>query len=38
MIEVFKSNKCRSMDQEAIKSYGIPSIVLMENAARGVFC
>lgn len=37
MIEVFKSNKCRSMDQEAIKSYGIPSIVLMENAARGVF-
>ena len=37
MIEVFQSNKCKSMDEEAIKQYEIPSIVLMENAARGVF-
>lgn len=37
MIEVFQSDKCRSMDDQAIKEYGIPSIVLMENAARGVF-
>ena len=37
MIEIFNSNKCKSMDEEAIKKYGIPSIVLMENAARGIF-
>lgn len=37
MIEVFHRDKCRKMDHEAIKQYGIPSIVLMENAARGVF-
>ena len=37
MIEVFNRDKCRKMDHEAIKKYGIPSIVLMENAARGVF-
>ena len=37
MIEVFQSDKCRSMDNQAIKQYGIPSIILMENAARGVF-
>lgn len=37
MIEVFQRDKCKSMDTEAIKQYGIPSIVLMENAARGVF-
>lgn len=37
MIKVFNRDKCRKMDHEAIKKYGIPSIVLMENAARGVF-
>lgn len=37
MIEVFERDKCKSMDAEAIKQYGIPSIVLMENAARGVY-
>ena len=37
MIEIFQSDKCKSMDEEAIKKYGIPSIVLMENAARGIF-
>ena len=37
MIEVFHRDKCRKMDQEAINQYGIPSIVLMENAARGIF-
>ena len=37
MIEVFQRDKCKSMDAEAIKQYFIPSIVLMENAARGVF-
>ena len=37
MIEIFNSNKCKSMDEEAIKKYGIPSIILMENAARGIF-
>ena len=37
MIEIFRSDKCKSMDKEAMEKYGIPSIILMENAARGVF-
>ena len=37
MIEVLSRDKCRSMDAEAINQYGIPSIVLMENASRGIF-
>lgn len=37
MIEVLKSRNCKNMDREAIENYGILSILLMENAARGVF-
>ena len=37
MIDIFNRDKCKSMDEEAIHEYGIPSIVLMENAARSIF-
>ncbi|AQR97945.1 bifunctional ADP-dependent NAD(P)H-hydrate dehydratase/NAD(P)H-hydrate epimerase [Clostridium saccharoperbutylacetonicum] len=33
MIEIFSAEKCREMDSKSINEIGIPSIVLMENAA-----
>ncbi len=35
MIPVFTSEEIRSCDVQAIRSYGVPGILLMENAARG---
>ena len=35
MLPVFTSEEMRACDQAAIEQYGIPGIVLMENAARG---
>lgn len=37
MFEVFSSDKCKNMDKEAIEELGIPGIILMENAAIGIF-
>ncbi len=33
---VFSRDKVRQVDAEAVETYGIPSIVLMENASRGL--
>ncbi len=35
-MKLLKSDEMASVDREAIESIGIPSLVLMENAARGV--
>ncbi|AQS12057.1 bifunctional NAD(P)H-hydrate repair enzyme Nnr [Clostridium saccharobutylicum] len=37
MFEIFSSDKCKNMDKEAIEELGIPGIILMENAAIGIF-
>ena len=36
-MEVFSVNGVRKIDSETINTIGIPSIVLMENAAEGIF-
>lgn len=35
-MEVMSSSKCKLIDESTIKEIGIPSIVLMENAARAI--
>jgi len=37
MIEVFSANQCKEMDRYAIDKIGIPGLILMENAAIGIF-
>jgi len=37
MLEIFSAEQCREIDRECIDYIGIPSIVLMENAAIGLF-
>ena len=37
MFEVFSVNQCKKMDKQSIEDIGIPGIVLMENAAIGIF-
>lgn len=37
MVEVFSAQNCKDMDNAAINNIGIPSIVLMENAAIKIF-
>lgn len=37
MFEVFSANQCKEMDKQTINEIGIPGIVLMENAAIGMF-
>lgn len=37
MIPLFTSQQVRDADSYAINSLGIPSIVLMENAARSIY-
>lgn len=37
MLEVFSTNQCRKMDKQSIIDIGIPGIILMENAAIGIF-
>lgn len=37
MLEVFSVHKCKEMDKQSIIDIGIPSIILMENAALGIF-
>ncbi|RII36751.1 NAD(P)H-hydrate dehydratase [Clostridium chromiireducens] len=37
MFEIFSANQCREMDKQSIDSVGIPGIILMENAAIGLF-
>ena len=37
MIEVFSANQCKEMDRYAIDEIGIPGLILMENAAIGIF-
>lgn len=37
MFEVFSDDQCKSMDNNAIHNIGIPSIILMENAAIEVY-
>ena len=36
MLRAFSSAEIRQVDQDAVKELGIPSLMLMENAARGV--
>ena len=36
MLRVFSSAEIRQVDQDAVRELGIPSLLLMENAARGV--
>lgn len=36
MIQVFSTQKCKEIDKKTIDDIGIPSIVLMENAARSI--
>lgn len=36
MLRAFTSDEIRRVDQDAVKQLGIPSLLLMENAARGV--
>lgn len=36
MFEVFSSEQCKKMDSSAINNIGIPSTILMENAAIGI--
>jgi len=37
MFEIFSANQCKEMDKNSIKDIGIPGIILMENAAIGIF-
>jgi ADP-dependent NAD(P)H-hydrate dehydratase / NAD(P)H-hydrate epimerase len=37
MFEVFSAKQCKEMDRQSIEEIGIPGIVLMENAAIGIF-
>ena len=37
MFEVFSARQCKEMDRQSIDDVGIPGIVLMENAAVGIF-
>jgi hydroxyethylthiazole kinase-like uncharacterized protein yjeF len=37
MFEIFSANQCKEMDRQCIDDVGIPGIVLMENAALGIF-
>ncbi|OOM81191.1 NAD(P)H-hydrate dehydratase [Clostridium sp. BL-8] len=37
MYEVFSAKQCKEMDRQSIEEIGIPGIVLMENAAIGIF-
>ncbi|MZK49633.1 NAD(P)H-hydrate dehydratase [Clostridium beijerinckii] len=37
MLEIFSAKQCREMDRKCIDYIGIPSIVLMENAAISLF-
>lgn len=37
MVEVFSAKQCKEMDRQAINHFGIPGIVLMENAAISIF-
>lgn len=37
MFEVFSANQCKEMDKQSIIEIGIPGVVLMENAAIGIF-
>ncbi len=37
MLEVLSGDKCKQLDNEAIKEIGIPGIVLMENAAAALY-
>jgi NAD(P)H-hydrate epimerase len=37
MLEVFEVDQCKQMDKQSIIDIGIPSIILMENAALGIF-
>ena len=37
MFEVFSASQCKEMDKQSIESIGIPGVILMENAAIGMF-
>jgi len=37
MLEIFGANQCKEMDRQTIDNIGIPSSILMENAAIGIF-
>ncbi len=37
MLEVFSANQCKEMDKQSIIEIGIPGVILMENAAIGIF-
>ena len=37
MFEIFSANQCKEMDRQTINNIGIPGIILMENAAIGIF-
>ena len=37
MLEIFSANQCKEMDKQTINNIGIPSSILMENAAIGIF-
>ena len=37
MFEIFSANQCKEMDRYTIDDIGIPGIILMENAAIGIF-
>jgi len=37
MFEIFSANQCKEMDKCTIRDIGIPGIILMENAAIGIF-
>ncbi|AWK50116.1 bifunctional ADP-dependent NAD(P)H-hydrate dehydratase/NAD(P)H-hydrate epimerase [Clostridium beijerinckii] len=37
MFEIFSANQCKEMDKNTIENIGIPGIILMENAAIGIF-
>ena len=37
MLEIFSASQCKEMDRQSIDTMGIPGIILMENAAIGIF-
>jgi NAD(P)H-hydrate epimerase len=37
MLEIFSANQCKEMDRQTIDNIGIPGVILMENAAIGIF-
>ena len=37
MFEIFSANQCKEMDRYTINNMKIPGIILMENAAIGIF-